>query len=90
MNKKEFNRNLASHLDIDAKDASRISTRLCDHITQLLAQGNEVAIPSFGKFTTEKEDEHVCCSSDGKSILMPPEITVQFSESVVLSNRLTK
>ncbi len=60
---------------------------IADHALQLDA----VAMPGFGKFQGIKNDETIVTDhATGKRLLLPPEITLNFTSSGSLRNRLTK
>lgn len=49
---------------------------------------DSVAIPGFGTFVSQKNDEHIAPSPSGdKMMIYPPAITVNFKSSVVLRKK---
>lgn len=48
-----------------------------------------VAIPGFGTFSPTKTDERIVETEDGKRMLLPPSITVDFKASVLLRKSLS-
>lgn len=50
---------------------------------------DSVSIPGFGTFQPIKNDERIV-EKDGKQILVPPSIKVEFKPSVVLRKSITK
>ena len=50
-----------------------------------------VAIPSFGSFIPEKEDERVSIDLEtGKRMLYPPQINLKFKPSAILRKRFNE
>lgn len=86
-----FNTQLASKTGLSAKEAAALSDRLVSTICESLAALDNVAIPGFGNFTSVKTDEHVETNSiSGKSMLMPPSITVSFAPGAQLRKTANK
>lgn len=78
---------VAEKLGRDINDVETLVSAFSTEIRKALAEENSVAIPGFGTFSSEKEDEHVVTDlSTGKHMLMPPGIVSQFRPS----SRLTK
>ncbi|MDE6524422.1 MAG: HU family DNA-binding protein [Paramuribaculum sp.] len=61
---------------------------IVDALGDFCAQGDSVAIPGFGTFQSVKTDEHIATDDEGRRMLMPPSITVEFKSSVVLRKSL--
>ena len=59
-----------------------------DALGDFCAQGDSVAIPGFGTFQSVKTDEHIDTDNEGRRMLIPPSITVEFKSSVVLRKSL--
>ena len=69
--------------------------RMLEALAQLLAEHalhlDSVAMPGFGKFQGIKNDETIVTDhATGKRLLLPPEITISFTSSGSLRNRLAK
>lgn len=67
---------------------------LTEHLAAIIRRTaidmDSVAIPSFGTFTPVKHDEEVTTDlSTGKRMLLPPQITLEFSPASLLRKKLT-
>lgn len=69
---------------VSPDEAQRLQTAFIGALSQSLENGDSVAIPGFGTFTPSKTDESVIEHPSGKKMLVPPHISLTFSESVVL------
>lgn len=74
---------LARRSNLSAKELNALTERLVSVIRDSLSELDTVALPGFGSFVPEKEDEHVA-SVDGRLILMPPSITAKFNPGAML------
>ena len=77
MDNRSINSRLAKRAGINSKDISELTDCLVSIIRSSLGDLDTVAIPGFGSFVPTKEDEHVQ-SIDGRLVLMPPTICVNF------------
>ncbi|MBQ7186458.1 MAG: HU family DNA-binding protein [Ruminococcus sp.] len=70
MNTKEFTRELARRKCISQETAYRYINSVMDTIRQVLAEGEEIKIGSFGKFTvvTDLEGNKTAMLCSGKSL----------------------
>ena len=50
VNKTEIAKEIAIEMDISERTASKMITTVFDYIIDMVAEGNEVMIPGFGKF----------------------------------------
>ena len=50
VNKAEIAKEIAMEMDISERTASKMITTVFDYIIDMVAEGNEVMIPGFGKF----------------------------------------
>ena len=70
MDTRDFTRELAARKGISEQSAYRYINAVMDTIRQVLAEGNEVKIGSFGKFTvvTDLEGNKTAMLCAGKSL----------------------
>ena len=70
MDTRDFTRELAARKGISEQSAYRYINAVMDTIRQVLAEGNEVRIGSFGKFTvvTDLEGNKTAMLCAGKSL----------------------
>lgn len=60
-------------------------------IVDALAQGDQIALPSFGNFSVVKIDEHIEVDRETNArILMPPSIKAHFTPALKLTKELAR
>lgn len=85
MNHKQFIAELASKMNTNVGDISKINETFVNVITEYLKNLDSIAIPSFGKFEALKQDEKISIDlSTGKRILLPPVINISFTPASAL------
>lgn len=63
---------------------------LAEVIRQALTELDSVAVPSFGTFTPVKRDEEIITDlSTGRRMLLPPQITLEFTPAAMLRKHLS-
>lgn len=73
-----------------AAQASAIAGAFAACLRERCAQFDSVAIPGFGSFATEKTDEHVDTDpATGRTMLMPPHISLGFHPGSMLRKHLS-
>lgn len=66
-----------------------IATHFAEVMCQALTDLDSVAIPSFGTFTPVKRDEEITTDlSTGRRMLLPPQITLEFTPAAMLRKHL--
>ena len=91
MENKEFATKLAKKMDKDVKDINILLDALNQVFKDNLSKLDSIAIPSFGEFTANKEEERIVSNhSNGKRMLLPPQILVSFKPSTILKKRLSE
>lgn len=88
MDNSTFINRLASRLDSDPKSTEALVGRLVDTFIHTCSRLDSIAVPGFGTFQPVKLNEHVTTDDAGNSIIMPPSITLQFKESIVLRKKI--
>ncbi len=89
MDNKQFNALLIKSLGIEAKECSEYCTALINIISDELESGNSIAIPAFGQFSPTKHDEEVITDlSNGKRMLLPPNVSIEFYPGSILLKHL--
>ena len=89
MDKKAIISFLAKQLSRDNKDISLLLDGFISALKENLSDLNIVAIPGFGEFVPEKQEEQIKTDSNtGKQMLLPPQITVSFKTSVALRKKI--
>ena len=88
MENKEFITKLAKKMNREAKDVSALLDGLSQVFKENLSNLDSIAIPAFGEFYTEKEDEKISIDhSSGKRLLLPPQISISFKPSTIMKKR---
>ena len=91
MDQRTLTNRIARNLDLDAKDVTTLGDAMADIFQEVLADCDAVAIPGFGTFVADKEDEHVGTDpATGTRSLMPPAISVQFRAATKLRKSVAK
>ncbi len=91
MDNKTIVSTLSHKLGRDTKDINILIEGLATIIKEQCGNMNAIAIPGFGTFEPIKEDERITTDlSTGKRLLLPPEITLNFSASAILRKKMTE
>lgn len=70
-------------------DTDELTRHLADIIRQAATNLDSVAIPSFGTFTPVKRDEEITTDlSTGRRMLLPPQITLEFTPAAMLRKKI--
>ena len=68
---------------------NNILRALGEAMTDIMAQGDQVALPAFGTMRANKIDEHVEPDpTTGNSMLIPPSIKVEFTPALKLVKQI--
>ena len=88
------NKTFISRLTAAAGISQARATALTHSLGELLAEHcsdlDTVAIPQMGSFTGKKYDETIKVEADGRRLLLPPKIVIEFSPSAMLKKTVTK
>lgn len=91
MDSKTFNSNLAKTLRRSPEETATLTDALSKLLIEIGSELDSVAIPGFGTFVTEKNDESIVTDEEsGRRTLMPPCIKMRFQPSVVLRKKLLR
>lgn len=89
MDNKTFIINLAQRLGCDHDTAQKLTDGFCSVVREECAAANRVAIPGFGSFEGQKNDEKISTDlASGKRMLLPPSIDVTFNPGAMLKKKL--
>ncbi len=89
MDSKTFTQNLSRLTGDDVQQTEKMLDALTSIIREAVTSQKIVAIPSFGSFEAVKQDEIVTTDlSTGKRMLLPPQITLNFSPAAMLRKNL--
>lgn len=90
MDSKTFTQRLAQRLGDDPRRTAALVDTLAGIIRNSAAALNSVAIPSFGTFAGIKHCESITTDhSTGRRLLLPPQITVEFTPAAMLRKKLS-
>lgn len=89
MEHKQFHKLLCERTGRSSADIEALEEGLAMVIRQSCADLDSVAVPSFGTFRAVKHKEEIVNDlSTGKRMLLPPEISVEFTPSTSLLNHI--
>lgn len=89
MEHKQFHRLLCERTGRSSADIEALEEGIALVIRQSCADLDTVAVPTFGTFTAIKHNEEIVNDlSTGKRMLLPPEISVEFTPSTSLLNKI--
>ncbi len=71
-------------MGIDSNTAKQLESAMISNMLEFCCELDAVAIPGFGTFTPEKNDERIVTDANGKSFLLPPSIELKWRPSVML------
>lgn len=89
MNNKKLVETVANNIGRTPEDVSKLLEGLAGVLRSRCSEMDSVVVPSFGTFEPKKRDERVMVHPrNGKRMLVPPKIVLNFKVSNVLKNRL--
>lgn len=89
MESKELIERVAERIGRSVDDAAKLMEGLAIVMRERLTELDSIAIPGFGTFEAKKKDERIVNNpSNGKRMLVPPRVAVNFKVSNVLKSKL--
>lgn len=89
MNNKDFINAIASRIDVNTKEAQRITDAFIEELATELAEGTPLAVQGFGTFEVKKKLERVVVNPATKQrMLVPPKLVLAYKPSPVLKDKL--
>ena len=77
---------IAESSGIEPAKAESLIKSLADVLKESLSAGDSIAIPGFGTFMTEKEEEQIVENkATGSSTLIPPRVNITFIPALRLA-----
>lgn len=71
------------------ENISDLMDALIDVLTSALKDGDSVSVPVLGTFETKLKGERITIHpTNGKKLMIPPKITINFKPSTTLKNRI--
>lgn len=87
MSKNDFAKEVAYRLETSIKNASAAIDAVFDAIKEEMANGGEVNIGGFGKFTTTQKAERYCkIPSTGEEVFVPSKTSPKFKPAQALKD----
>ena len=85
MESKELIERVAERIGRSVDDTAKLMEGLAIVMRERLTELDSIAIPGFGTFESKKKDERIVNNpSNGKRMLVPPRVVVNFKVSNVL------
>lgn len=89
MDTKELIQCVAERIGRSESDSAKLVEGLSIVLKERLSELDSIAIPGFGTFEAKKKDERIVNNpSNGKRMLVPPRVVVNFKVSNVLKSKL--
>ena len=89
MESKELIERVAERIGRSVDDTAKLMEGLAIVMRERLTELDSIAIPGFGTFEAKKKDERIVNNpSNGKRMLVPPRVVVNFKVSNVLKSKL--
>lgn len=90
MDNKQYITQLSRRATLNYKETQQLVASAISVIAEVLAQNNQIAIPAFGTFSTEKHDEYINIDlGTGKRMLFPPSIATVFTPGTILTKTIS-
>lgn len=89
MDYKQLRRQVAERLGRPVADVDALTKGLGTVVRQCMADMDTVAVPTFGTFAAKVHPD--CISTDlstGRSLLLPPEVNIEFTPGGMLLKKL--
>ncbi len=91
MDNKTFIQRLSKNLGDDSHRVTSMLDAFANVLRGAATTLTDVAIPSFGTFSPVKADEEIVTDRvTGRKMLLPPQITVQFTPAAMLRKKLSE
>lgn len=91
MNNKEFIAELSRRAGYTQEQTQNYVRTLVEEMTNILGEGESIAIPSFGTFEVKKRMERILVNpSTGKKMLVPPKLVLNFRPMPSVKEQLKK
>lgn len=91
MDEKTLIKEISDKAGLSSQKVTQLIEGFAKIIVESATEGNSVAIPSFGTFTSTKLDETIVKDQvTGKMMMLPPQITLEFQPATMLRKRLNE
>lgn len=75
---------VSTAIGVDTEECKKLETAMVNVLLSCCCNLDAVAIPGFGTFTPEKNNERIVSDSNGKRFLLPPSVEIKWRASVML------
>ncbi|MDP4277124.1 MAG: HU family DNA-binding protein [Bacteroidota bacterium] len=89
MKQKDFIEEMTRQTGLSESNVLNLSEQTCSIITEILTDGDAMAIQGFGSFEVKKRDERISVNpSTGKKWLIPPKLIPVFKPGPTLKEKI--
>ncbi len=78
MNNKEFILELSQRTGMSQQNTKKMVFTVMDHMLSHITEETPVHVPNFGSFEVKKRLERVIVNPDGRRMLVPPKLVINF------------
>ncbi len=90
MNNKEFIAELSQRTGISQQNTKKMVLTVVDHLLSSISEEEPVHVHNFGSFEVKKRMERVIVNPDGRKMLVPPKLVMNFRPSSGYKGQLNK
>lgn len=89
MNNKDFINRISTRMELNTKEAQRLTNVFISELAEKLDEGNTLTIQGFGSFEVKKKLERVVINPTTKQrMLVPPKLVLSYKPSPILKDKL--
>lgn len=90
MDNKQYITRLSKRASLNYKETQQLVTSVIAMVNEVLAEGDTLAIPAFGNFSVQKQEEYIGFDrTTGQRMLYPPHIEVKFTPGTILAKTIS-
>ena len=91
MSKTDLSNELANRLNREVDDVKALLEGFASTVRSRCGENRTVALPGFGNFIPQKEDEHIeVDATTNRRVLMPPRVSLRFEPSTILKSKIAE
>lgn len=88
MDNKTFLEKVGRSSELESKTCKAFLDTLTELMEATIAAGDTISIPSFGNFEPRKRNERMMSQPNGRRLLIPPKLVVNFKPSTILKDKV--
>lgn len=89
MDNKQYITRLSKRASLNYKETQQLVTSVIAMVNGVLSEGDTLAIPAFGNFSVQKNEEYIGFEkTTGQRMLFPPHIEVKFTPGSILAKTI--